>query len=185
MRAVKNCFTVFKRELKSYFESPVAYVFMVVFLMLVGFMTFSLSGYYERQSADLQPFFFWHPWVYLLLVPAATMSLWAEEQKTGTIELLLTMPVTMLQTILGKFLDPLADKLIVMAALIMLIPLDRVPAWAVFLVLAREMVVTGLRSIASSEGIVIAASDLGKYKTNSGKYSSNRYFFSICHTNSH
>jgi CDP-diacylglycerol--glycerol-3-phosphate 3-phosphatidyltransferase len=68
-------------------------------------------------------------------------------------------------TVLGKFLDPLADKLIVMAALIMLIPLDRVPAWAVFLILAREMVVTGLRSIASSEGIVIDASELGKYKT--------------------
>lgn len=68
-------------------------------------------------------------------------------------------------TVLGKFLDPLADKLIVMAALIMLIPLDRVPAWAVFLILAREMVVTGLRSIACSEGIVIDASDLGKYKT--------------------
>lgn len=68
-------------------------------------------------------------------------------------------------TVLGKFLDPLADKLIVMVALIMLIPLDRVPAWAVFLILAREMVVTGLRSIASSEGIVIDASDLGKYKT--------------------
>ena len=68
-------------------------------------------------------------------------------------------------TVLGKFLDPLADKLIVMAALIMLIPLDRVPAWAVFMILAREMVVTGLRSIASSEGIVIDASDLGKYKT--------------------
>ena len=68
-------------------------------------------------------------------------------------------------TVLGKFLDPLADKLIVMAALIMLIPLDRVPAWAVFVILAREMVVTGLRSIASSEGIVIDASDLGKYKT--------------------
>jgi len=68
-------------------------------------------------------------------------------------------------TILGKFLDPLADKLIVMAALIMLIPLDRVPAWAVFLILARELIVSGIRSIASSEGIVIAASDLGKYKT--------------------
>ncbi len=69
------------------------------------------------------------------------------------------------ETVLGKFLDPLADKLIVMAALIMLIPLGRVPAWAVFIILAREMVITGLRSIASSEGIVIAASDLGKYKT--------------------
>lgn len=68
-------------------------------------------------------------------------------------------------TVLGKFLDPLADKLIVMAALIMLIPMGRLPAWAVFLILAREMIVTALRSIASSEGIVISASDLGKYKT--------------------
>lgn len=68
-------------------------------------------------------------------------------------------------TVLGKFLDPLADKLIVMAALIMLIPLDRVPAWAVFVILAREMIITGLRSIASAEGIVIDASELGKYKT--------------------
>jgi len=68
-------------------------------------------------------------------------------------------------TVLGKFLDPLADKLIVMAALIMLIPLDRVPAWAVFVILARELIVSGIRSIASSEGIVIAASNLGKYKT--------------------
>ncbi len=70
-----------------------------------------------------------------------------------------------LVTVMGKFLDPLADKLIVMAALIMLIPLDRVPAWAVFLIIARETLVTGLRSVASSEGIVIAASNLGKYKT--------------------
>ncbi len=68
-------------------------------------------------------------------------------------------------TVLGKFLDPLADKLIVLGALVMLIPLDRVPAWAVFVILAREMTVTGLRSIASAEGIVIAASSLGKYKT--------------------
>lgn len=70
-----------------------------------------------------------------------------------------------LVTVMGKFLDPLADKLIVMAALIMMIPLDRVPAWAVFLIIARETLVTGLRSVASSEGIVISASDLGKYKT--------------------
>lgn len=68
-------------------------------------------------------------------------------------------------TVLGKFLDPLADKLIVMAALIMLIPLDRVPAWAVFMILAREMIITALRSIASAEGLVIDASELGKYKT--------------------
>jgi len=104
MRSIKNTCIVLRRELKSYFESPVAYVFMVAFLLLVGFLTFSISQLYERRVADLQPFFFWHPWVYLLLVPAATMGLWAEERRAGTVELLLTMPITMLQAIMGKFL---------------------------------------------------------------------------------
>ncbi len=103
MEGFQNSLSVFKRELKSYFESPVAYVFMVGFLLLSGFMTFSVTRFFERQAADLQPFFFWHPWVYLLLVPAATMGLWAEERRTGTIELLLTMPVTLMQAVLGKF----------------------------------------------------------------------------------
>lgn len=97
------CFTIFRREFKSYFESPVAYVFLVVFLVLTGFLTFAVGHFYERNMADLQAFFFWHPWVFLLLVPAACMGLWAEERRTGTIELLLTMPVTITQAILGKF----------------------------------------------------------------------------------
>jgi len=104
---MSNCrksWTVFKREFKSYFESPVAYVFLVAFLVLTGFLTFSVANFYERNTADLQPFFFWHPWVFLFLVPAATMGLWAEERKTGTIELLLTMPVTLAQAVAGKFL---------------------------------------------------------------------------------
>ena len=104
MDKARNTLSVFRRELKSYFESPVAYVFMVAFLVLVGFLTFSVTRFYDRRMADLQPFFFWHPWVYLLLVPAATMGLWAEERRTGTIELLLTMPITMFQAIVGKFL---------------------------------------------------------------------------------
>jgi ABC-2 type transport system permease protein len=104
MSSAGNVFTIFKREIRSYFESPVAYVFLVAFLALTGFLTFSATQYYERQAADLQPFFFWHPWVYLLLVPAATMGLWAEERRRGSIELLLTMPVTLMQAILGKFL---------------------------------------------------------------------------------
>ena len=104
MDNARNMCTIFKRELKSYFESPVAYVFMVVFLILIGFMTFSVHHYYERRIADLQPFFFWHPWVYLLLVPAASMGLWSEERRSGTVELLLTMPITMTQAIVGKFL---------------------------------------------------------------------------------
>lgn len=104
MEGIQNSLAIFKRELKSYFESPVAYVFLVSFLLLTGFLTFSVARFYERQTADLEVFFTFHPWVYLLLVPAATMGLWAEERRTGTIELLLTMPVTLMQTVLGKFL---------------------------------------------------------------------------------
>ena len=104
MSGIHSVTAVFKREIKSYFEAPVAYVFMVGFLVMTGFLTFAVTQFYERRLADLQPFFFWHPWVYLLLVPAATMGLWAEERRSGTIELLLTMPVTMGQTIIGKFL---------------------------------------------------------------------------------
>jgi len=101
---MRTSWEIFKRELRSYFESPVAYVFLIVFLLLVGFLTFSLSRYYEAGQADLRGFFMWHPWVYLLLVPAAAMRLWAEERRSGTIELLLTLPVTLTQAILGKFL---------------------------------------------------------------------------------
>lgn len=96
--------TIFKREFKGYFSSPVAYVFLVAFLALVGFLTFSVSMFYERREADLNWFFLWHPWVYLLLVPAATMGLWAEERRMGTIELLLTLPITLGEVLVGKFL---------------------------------------------------------------------------------
>lgn len=104
MSSLRSIYTVFKRELQGYFEAPVAYVFLVVFLVLLGFLTFGVNRFYESGAADLEPFFNWHPVVFLLLVPAATMGLWAEERRSGTIELLLTMPVTLLQTILGKFL---------------------------------------------------------------------------------
>ena len=96
--------TIFKRELKSYFDSPVAYVFLTAFLVLVGFLTFGFAFFYERRQADLTPFFFWHPWVYLLLVPAATMGTWADERKNGTAEQLLTLPVTITEALVGKFL---------------------------------------------------------------------------------
>ena len=104
MSNVKTIKAVFQREFKAYFDSPVAYVFLVAFLVLVGFLTFGVTMFYERRQANLMPFFFWHPWVYLLLVPAATMGLWAEERRTGTIELLLTLPVTLVETLVGKFL---------------------------------------------------------------------------------
>lgn len=95
---------IFRRELASYFATPVAYVFIVIFLVLAGAFTFYLGGFYERGQADLQPFFNFHPWLYLFLVPAVSMRLWSEERKSGTIELLLTLPVTMWQAVLGKFL---------------------------------------------------------------------------------
>ena len=96
--------TIFKRELRAYFATPLAYVFIVIFLALSGVFTFYLGNFYGRGQADLQPFFGFHPWLYLLLVPAIAMRLWAEERKSGTIELLLTLPVTMWQAVLGKFL---------------------------------------------------------------------------------
>lgn len=95
---------VFRRELGGYFGSPVAYVFLVVFLVLAGFFPFSVSQIFEQGQADLRPFFEWHPWIYLFLVPAVGMRLWADERRTGSLELLLTLPVTLGQAILGKFL---------------------------------------------------------------------------------
>ncbi len=95
---------LFRRELKSYFATPVAYVFIVIFLMLMGAFTFYIGGFYERGQADLRPFFDFHPWLYLFLIPAIAMRLWAEERKSGTIELLLTLPVSPLQAVIGKFL---------------------------------------------------------------------------------
>ena len=95
---------LFRRELQSYFATPVAYVFIVIFLVLMGVFTFYLGDFYERGQADLGPFFIFHPWLYLLLVPAIAMRLWAEERKTGSIELLMTLPITPWQAVLGKYL---------------------------------------------------------------------------------
>jgi ABC-2 type transport system permease protein len=94
---------VMRRELRSYFVTPLAYVFIVIFLLLAGALTFYLGDFYERGLADLQPFFSFHPWLYLFLVPALSMRLWAEERKGGTLELLLTLPITATQAMLGKF----------------------------------------------------------------------------------
>jgi len=101
---MRNTLILFKRELKGYFATPVAYVFIVIFLLLIGWITFSLAHFYEEERADLQSFFGWHPWLYLFLIPAISMRLWSEERKTGTIELLMTLPVTIGQSVLGKFL---------------------------------------------------------------------------------
>jgi ABC-2 type transport system permease protein len=104
MSAGRNIQAVAKRELGSYFSSPVAYVFIVIFLVLAGFFTFMMGGFFARNEASLVSFFIWHPWLYLFLVPAVGMRLWAEERRSGTIELLLTMPITTWQAIVGKFL---------------------------------------------------------------------------------
>ena len=96
--------TIARRELGSYFTSPVAYVFLVIFLLLTGFFTFTAGGFFERGEASLAAFFGWHPWLFLVLVPAVGMRLWAEERRAGTIELLLTMPLEAWQAIVGKFL---------------------------------------------------------------------------------
>ena len=95
---------IFRRELGSYFSTPLAYVFIVIFLMLSGVFTFYLGGFYERRQADLMPFFMFQPWLYLFLIPAVSMRLWAEERKSGTLELLLTLPVTLKSAVMGKFL---------------------------------------------------------------------------------
>ena len=101
---MRNTLAIFKLELLAYFSTPVAYVFIVIFLFITGIFTFYLGGFYERNQADLEPFFQFHPWLYLFLIPAISMRLWAEERKSGTVELLMTLPVSLIQAVLGKFL---------------------------------------------------------------------------------
>ena len=96
--------TLARREFRGYFATPVAYVFIVIFLVLTGLFTFYVGGFYERGQADLEAFFRFHPWLYMLLIPAISMRLWSEERKSGTIELLMTLPVSLTEAVLGKFL---------------------------------------------------------------------------------
>jgi len=99
-----NIWIVTKREFASFFATPVAYVFIAIFLMLSGIFTFFIGNLYERGQADLIPFFNFHPWLYLFLVPAIAMRSWAEERKSGSIELLMTLPITVAEAVLGKFI---------------------------------------------------------------------------------
>jgi len=101
---MRNTLILFRREFASYFATPLALVFIVIFLALTGLFTFFLGGFYERGQADLAPFFNYHPWLYLFLMPALSMRLWAEERKSGTIELLMTLPITPWQAVIGKYL---------------------------------------------------------------------------------
>lgn len=120
MSAVGHIKTITKRELVAYFASPVAYVFIVIFLLLTGFFTFFLGGFFERGEASLLSFFPWLPWLYLFLVPAIGMRLWSEERRMGTMELLLTFPITAWQAIVGKFL---ASWLFLLLALVLTFPI--------------------------------------------------------------
>jgi ABC-2 type transport system permease protein len=101
---MRNVGIIMRRELASYFATPIAYVFIIIFLFLSGYMAFYIGGFYERDQADLAPFFNFHPWLYVFLIPAISMKLWAEERNSGSIELLLTQPVTLWDAVFGKFL---------------------------------------------------------------------------------
>ena len=117
---MSKIWVICKRELFSYFATPIAYVFIIIFLFLSGIFTFYLGNFFVRGQADLVAFFGFHPWLYLFLIPALTMRLWAEERKSGTIELLLTLPVSVLQAVLGKFL---ATWLFTSVALLLTFPM--------------------------------------------------------------
>jgi ABC-2 type transport system permease protein len=104
MTAMRNVLTIFRREFVSYFTTPLAYVFIVIFLAMAGMLTFFVGNFFARGQADLQPFFEFHPWLYLVLIPALSMRLWAEERRSGTIELFLTLPIRMTEAVVAKFL---------------------------------------------------------------------------------
>src|ERR1700734_2639671 len=101
---MKNILVICRRELGGYFSTPLAYVFIVIFLVLAGVLTFFVGDFFERGQADLQSFFPFPPWLYLVLIPAVSMRLWAEERKSGTIELFLPLPIRLSEAVLGKFL---------------------------------------------------------------------------------
>lgn len=126
MDMISHSRAIAKREWSAYFNSPVAYIFIMIFLVLAGFFTFSVSGFYEAGQADLRSFFFWHPWLYLILVPAVAMRLWAEERRQGTIELLFTTAVTPTQAILGKMAAAWAFLAL---ALLLTFPVPLTAAW--------------------------------------------------------
>jgi ABC-2 type transport system permease protein len=101
---MSNVGIIMRRELASYFATPLAYIFLLIFLVLANLFTFYLGGFFERGQADLNPFFSYHPWLFLFLIPAVSMRLWADERRSGSIELLMTQPVTLWQAVVGKFL---------------------------------------------------------------------------------
>jgi ABC-2 type transport system permease protein len=112
---MSNVGIIMRRELASYFATPLAYVFLLIFLVLANLFTFYLGGFFERGQADLNPFFSYHPWLFLFLIPAVSMRLWSDERRTGSIELLLTQPITLWQAVVGKFLAAWAFTVLALA----------------------------------------------------------------------
>jgi ABC-2 type transport system permease protein len=110
-----NIYIIAKREFQAYFATPVAYVFLVIFLAMTGSFAFFLGGFFSRGQADLVSFFSYHPWLYLALIPAISMRLWAEERNSGTIELLMTLPISTTEAVVGKFLAAWAFTAIALA----------------------------------------------------------------------
>ena len=117
---LNKTYIILDRELRGYFRTPLASIFLLVFLALSSGMTFFLGRFFERDQADLTAFFSWHPWLFLVLMPAIGMRLWAEERRSGTIELLITLPVTNTQLVVGKFL---ASWFFTLIALILTMPI--------------------------------------------------------------
>ena len=126
MSAITSVMAIYRRELRSYFATPLAAVFVVIFLIMISAFTFYLGNFFQNGQADLQSFFLFHPWMYLLLVPALAMRLWAEERKSGSIELLLALPITVWQAVLGKFL---AAWTLIGLALLLTFPMWLTVAW--------------------------------------------------------
>lgn len=124
--AIGRTMTIARREFRAYFNTPLAAVFLVIFLFLAAFMTFNVGGLFDRGQADLRPFFQFHPWLYLFLVPAVSMRLWAEERRTGTIELLTTLPFTVTDLVVGKFLAAWAFTTV---ALLLTLPIWITVSW--------------------------------------------------------
>src|SRR5580698_4714659 len=112
---MRNVGIIMRRELVSYFATTLAYIFLLIFLIVANLFTFYLGGFFERGQADLNPFFSYHPWLFLFLIPAVSMRLWSEERRSGSIELLMTQPITLWQAVLGKFLAAWAFTILALA----------------------------------------------------------------------
>ena len=115
-----SAYIIFCREILSYFSTPIAYVFIIIFLILSSLFTFYLGNFFELGQANLSSFFEWHPWLYLFLIPSITMRLWAEEKKIGTIELITTLPISTASLVIGKFV---ASWIFTLIALLLTFPI--------------------------------------------------------------